>query len=70
MKTHVIYSNEAFAPFQKIKQDYFYHRLIPLQEIEDAENEENFRYAHYYKEVLNDYDIMEYHYIESVNCPT
>ena len=64
-RTHVIFSNNAGAPAEVIVfgRDVDYD----LQEIEDAENDGK-RYAHYYVEKFNEYDVIEWHYIETTNA--
>ena len=39
-----------------------------VQEMEEAVNSENACYAHYYKESFNEYDIIQYKYVETVNA--
>ena len=64
-KTHVIFTNSVGAPAEKIVhgKDEEYE----LQEVETAENEDK-RYAHYYEERFNEYDVLEWHYVETVNA--
>lgn len=64
-RTHVIFSNRVGAPAEVITfgRDEGYD----LQEIEEAENDGK-RYAHYYEERFNEYDVLEWHYIETVNA--
>jgi len=63
-RTHVIFSNNVAAPVEKI----IHGQENELQEIEEAVNEENAKYAHYYEERFNEYDVLEWHYIETVNA--
>ena len=64
-RTHVIFSNQVGAPAEVIvfgrDNDY------DLQEVETAENDGK-RYAHYYEERFNEYDVIEWHYIETTNA--
>lgn len=64
-RTHVIFSNNVVAPAEVIvfgrDNDY------DLQEVETAVNEGK-RYAHYYEEKFNEYDVIEWHYIETTNA--
>jgi len=64
-KTHVIFSNSVVAPAEVIVhgRDEGYD----LQEIEEAENEGKC-YAHYYEEKFNEHDVLEWHYVETVNA--
>ena len=64
-RTHVIFSNNAGAPAEVITfgRDEGYD----LQEIEEAENDGK-KYAHYYEEHFNEYDVLEWNYIETVNA--
>lgn len=62
--THVIFSNNVGAPAEKIIHDW---NGYDLQEIEDAENDGK-RYAHYYAEKFNEYDVLEWHWVETKNA--
>lgn len=64
-RTHVIFSNNVVAPAEVVTfgRDEGYD----LQEIKDAENDGK-RYAHYYEERINEYDVIEWHYIETTNA--
>ncbi|KYD02620.1 hypothetical protein MXL46_08095 [Heyndrickxia sporothermodurans] len=65
-KTHVIYSNEVGAPGNKITEDN--DLFFKLDEITDAENTQNAKYAHYYQVTTNDYDLTEFIYVETTNA--
>src|SRR5699024_5715800 len=65
--THVIFSNDVDAPFQKVTAGQNEDLENQLQEIETSKNNGK-RYAHYYKEKFNDYDVLEWHYLETVNA--
>lgn len=65
-KTHVIFTNNVGAPGSKITEDN--ELFYKLDEIEEAENTECARYAHYYEETLNEYDLTEFVYVETTNA--
>jgi len=62
----VIYSNSVGAPGEKITEGIETYDLA--QDVEDAVNTDNAKYAHYYEKKLNEYDVFELHYIETTNA--
>lgn len=66
MTLYTLFSNNAVAPKDKIT--VLDQELLGKLQIEnEAINSYNARYAHYYKEFLNEYDITEYHYVTTKN---
>jgi len=63
-RTHVIFSNSVGAPAEVII--FGRDKGYDLQESEDAENDGK-RYAHYYVEKINEYDVLEWHWVETKN---
>lgn len=65
--THVFFSNQVGAPGDKItlrEEEIFFK----VQEIKDAENAENFKYAHYYYAQHDEYGNTEYIYVATENA--
>src|SRR5690625_3878376 len=65
--THILFSNDVDAPFQKVTSGQNEDLENQLQEIEEARSNGK-RYAHYYKEKFNDYDVLEWYYLETVKA--
>lgn len=67
MTLYVLFSYNSVAPSDKITvldEDLF----GKLQIENEAIISDNARYAHYYKEFINDYGITEYHYVTTKNA--
>lgn len=64
---YVYFSNNVVAPGDKITlvQENVYYKM---QQIDEAVNHNNARYAHYYYKTLDDYDNSEYIYIGTENA--
>ena len=62
----VIYSNSPGAPGGKITEGIEDYDLA--QDVKDAVNTDNAKYAHFYKKKLNEYDVFELQYIETTNA--
>lgn len=64
-RTHVIYTNSAGAPAERIKEgDELYLKVLEIGE----QDETPFRYAHYYCETEDEYGLTEYVYLETTNA--
>lgn len=68
MNKFVVYSDGVGCPGEVISSDMVIETGLDMQPVEEAENEKDFPYAHYYEELECDYGMTEYHYLETTNA--
>lgn len=64
---YVLFNDNVGAPADKITivDEALYGKLQPENE---AINNDNARYVHFYEELENEYDVTEYHYVTTKNA--